>query len=298
MITTTFAERRRQEALGAKQLAAHQLRRLNRLLKAILPQNRFYANKLAHLPAEALADADGPLRSLDELADLPFTFKDELLSCRRLAGIGREPDVPARARTSAFTRRRGRAAGRWWCSTRPTIGPGGSIVGSSCSTRPALTAAIGCSWPFRSARSSDSGARSTPLRPRLAGGARRRTDDAGAAGDDSHDQSDGRILHAQLRFAPGRSRRGPSDRRRRAGRARARAGRRSEADRCPRPAAVSRRPGKPGSSIMPARRKSALGATATKPEGACTSTRTTSSPSFSTSKPAPAPPRESSPNWC
>ena len=80
MITTTFDERRQQEALGAKQLAAHQLRRLNRLLKAILPQNRFYANKLAQLPAAALADAEGPLRSLDELAEFPYTFKDELLS--------------------------------------------------------------------------------------------------------------------------------------------------------------------------------------------------------------------------
>jgi phenylacetate-CoA ligase len=51
-------------------LATHQLARLNRLLEEILPQNRFYARKLAGLPL--------PLRSLDELARLPFTVKDEL----------------------------------------------------------------------------------------------------------------------------------------------------------------------------------------------------------------------------
>ena len=80
MISTTFDQRRRLEALGAKQLAAHQLGRLNRLLKTILPQNHFYTEKFAHLSADRLGDPGGPLRSLDELAELPFTFKDELLS--------------------------------------------------------------------------------------------------------------------------------------------------------------------------------------------------------------------------
>ncbi len=79
MITTTFEQRRELEALGAKQLAAHQLARLNRLLKTILPQNRFYAEKFS-LSAELLADPDGPLRSLDQLAELPYTFKEELLA--------------------------------------------------------------------------------------------------------------------------------------------------------------------------------------------------------------------------
>ncbi|MEX0979306.1 MAG: phenylacetate--CoA ligase family protein, partial [Pirellulales bacterium] len=80
MISTTFEERRRLETLGARQLAAHQLGRLNRLLKTVLPQNRFYAEKFSHITTDALADPQGPLRSLDELAELPFTFKDELLS--------------------------------------------------------------------------------------------------------------------------------------------------------------------------------------------------------------------------
>ena len=52
------------------------------MLKAILPQNRFYAEKLARISAARLQAADGPLESLDDLAELPFTFKDELLSSR------------------------------------------------------------------------------------------------------------------------------------------------------------------------------------------------------------------------
>ena len=83
MISTTYLERRRLESLDPAELAEHQLRRLNRLLKTILPENRFYADKLsAYASADALADTAGPLRSLDDLADLPFTYKDELLSAR------------------------------------------------------------------------------------------------------------------------------------------------------------------------------------------------------------------------
>lgn len=80
MITTTFDERRRLESLDSAPLAAHQLGRLNALLKAILPQNHFYADKLSQIPADALRSAGGPLESLDELKQLPFTFKDELLN--------------------------------------------------------------------------------------------------------------------------------------------------------------------------------------------------------------------------
>jgi phenylacetate-CoA ligase len=83
MISTDFQERRRLEGLDGKALARHQLGRLNRLFKSILPQNRFYAEKLTQISASRLQAADGPLRSLDELARLPFTFKDELISSRQ-----------------------------------------------------------------------------------------------------------------------------------------------------------------------------------------------------------------------
>lgn len=51
-------------------LRAHQLARLNALLTEILPQNRFYARKLA--------GHNVPLQTLDDLEELPFTTKEEL----------------------------------------------------------------------------------------------------------------------------------------------------------------------------------------------------------------------------
>ncbi len=63
--------RRRLESLDPQELAGHQLERLNALLAEILPANGFYAAKLANIRL--------PLASLDELAEFPYTFKDELL---------------------------------------------------------------------------------------------------------------------------------------------------------------------------------------------------------------------------
>jgi phenylacetate-CoA ligase len=70
MSRTSFEERRRLERLAPQDLAAHQLARLNALLTRILPENRFYAEKLSNVRL--------PLRSLEELDQVPFTFKDEL----------------------------------------------------------------------------------------------------------------------------------------------------------------------------------------------------------------------------
>lgn len=70
MLLTTHVERRRLEGLDRESLRALQLEKLNRLLQQILPHNRFYAEKLNDLRL--------PLSSLDELATLPFTFKQEL----------------------------------------------------------------------------------------------------------------------------------------------------------------------------------------------------------------------------
>ena len=87
MLSTTFEERRRLESLDELALEQHQLERLNGLLKSILPHNRFYAQKLPQLSGTRLERADGPLASLDELAELPYTFKDELLSTRHVDGL-------------------------------------------------------------------------------------------------------------------------------------------------------------------------------------------------------------------
>ena len=65
-----FDRRRELERLSRDELTCLQLDRLNRLLEAILPRNRLYAEKLA--------DVRLPVSSLDELTDWPFTTKDEL----------------------------------------------------------------------------------------------------------------------------------------------------------------------------------------------------------------------------
>jgi len=65
-------ERRRLEALDRASLAAHQLSRLNDLLTTILPDNRFYAEKLATAPHH--------LEHLDQLRELPLTTKEDLLA--------------------------------------------------------------------------------------------------------------------------------------------------------------------------------------------------------------------------
>src|SRR5687768_16205275 len=72
MIRTTWVERRRLEGLEPALLAEHQLARLNNLLGLVLPHNHFYADKLAGVKL--------PLESIEQLAELPFTFKEELVS--------------------------------------------------------------------------------------------------------------------------------------------------------------------------------------------------------------------------
>ncbi len=72
MLRTTFQDRRRLERMPREELARHQLARLNELLAEVVPQNRFYAEKLAQVKL--------PLASLTDLARLPFTFKDELVT--------------------------------------------------------------------------------------------------------------------------------------------------------------------------------------------------------------------------
>lgn len=69
---TTEEERRRLQSLDREALRCWQLDRLNRLLAKILPHNRFYAAKFS--------DISLPLASWDDIARLPFTFKDELAS--------------------------------------------------------------------------------------------------------------------------------------------------------------------------------------------------------------------------
>lgn len=86
MSLTSPDERRRLEALDRPALEAHQLARLNALLERILPSNRFYA--------AALAGLNPPLRSLADLATLPFTSKDQLAGPSDNAGLSANRTYP------------------------------------------------------------------------------------------------------------------------------------------------------------------------------------------------------------
>jgi phenylacetate-CoA ligase len=72
MLRTTHQDRKRLEGLARDELARHQLARLGELMTHAVPHNRFYAEKFAQVEL--------PLASLDDLARVPFTFKDELVT--------------------------------------------------------------------------------------------------------------------------------------------------------------------------------------------------------------------------
>jgi len=71
-MNTTAVDRRQSEGLERSALGKLQLERLNGLLKAILPENRFYTQKLARGALQ--------LDHLEQLSELPFTVKSELAS--------------------------------------------------------------------------------------------------------------------------------------------------------------------------------------------------------------------------
>ena len=70
MISTTYQQRRDIEGYSQQQLADHQLTRLNKLIDEILPENQFYAQHLRDLKL--------PMSSLDQLSQIPYTYKDQL----------------------------------------------------------------------------------------------------------------------------------------------------------------------------------------------------------------------------
>jgi len=75
MLRTTSQDRRKLQQLPRADLARRQLARLNDMLGEILPHNRFYSEKFART-------LEPPLASLEQLAQLPFTFKDELVTAK------------------------------------------------------------------------------------------------------------------------------------------------------------------------------------------------------------------------
>jgi phenylacetate-CoA ligase len=73
MLRTSFDDRRRLERRTRDRLQQDQLSRLQALLTEVLQSNRFYAEKFARVGGL-------PLQSLDQLSELPFTFKEELVT--------------------------------------------------------------------------------------------------------------------------------------------------------------------------------------------------------------------------
>ena len=80
----TNDERRQFVAIDRPALQACQLEKFNQLLSQILPANSFYAEKLAHQACLS----SGQLESLDQLVELPFTTKEELLPKEHPSGQG------------------------------------------------------------------------------------------------------------------------------------------------------------------------------------------------------------------
>ena len=72
-------ERRRLMRMDHSNLVEWQLESLNRMLAVVLPRNQFYREKLGQ--------SDLQINSLEELRELPFTFKDELIENDRQRGF-------------------------------------------------------------------------------------------------------------------------------------------------------------------------------------------------------------------
>lgn len=111
--------RRELERLDANHLAEYQLGRLNQLVAEILSQNAFYSGKLGQYQF--------PLKSLDELTQLPYTFKHELAPDDKTGGFANNLTFPVdqytRFHRTSGTRGRPMAVldtiedWNWWLST-------------------------------------------------------------------------------------------------------------------------------------------------------------------------------------
>lgn len=83
---TTASQRRQIEQFDSDKLEQRQLELLNSVFATILPRNEFYQSKFG--------TRNFPLESLDELTQLPYTFKDELLGCEHSEGYAANLTFP------------------------------------------------------------------------------------------------------------------------------------------------------------------------------------------------------------
>ena len=116
---TSSAQRREIEQFDAQSLENYQAGLLTSLLGNILPQNKFYRAKFG--------DLELPTDSLEQLASLPFTFKDELLGSENSEGFANNltfpPDQYTRFHRTSGTRGRPMIVldttddWQWWMET-------------------------------------------------------------------------------------------------------------------------------------------------------------------------------------
>ena len=116
---STYEQRRAMERMDGEKLSAYQLERLNQLLEAILPENRFYSAKFGSFEL--------PLTCLEQLSELPYTFKTELVGTEDSQGFAANLTYPI-SRYTRFHRTSG-TRGRpmvvldtaedwdWWLNT-------------------------------------------------------------------------------------------------------------------------------------------------------------------------------------
>ena len=96
MVHTTFLERRRLESLSSADLAQYQRQRLNALLKAVLPRNRFYAEKLApQFDFDRLADVGRSTPLARRIGRVALHVQGRIAAGRRFGALGVEPDLSA-----------------------------------------------------------------------------------------------------------------------------------------------------------------------------------------------------------
>ena len=188
MLHTNLLERRRLESLSAADLAEHQRRRLNALLKAILPRNRFYADKLAatvRFRPPGRARTARSARSTKS-AEWPFTFKEELQPTSGLEPWPQNLTFPrgdyTRYHQTSGTRGRPMAVldtaedWQWWLECWQYV-----LDAAGVAARRLLPDGFFVRAVHRFLERVRGG-----LGPRLFGGADRRPDDAGPAGTGPH----------------------------------------------------------------------------------------------------------------
>ena len=85
-LSTTAQQRRELEQLDSQHLGSLQLGKLNALMEQVLPRNKFYARKLAQCETQ--------VSSLDQIADWPYTFKEELVGDLIASGFATNLTLP------------------------------------------------------------------------------------------------------------------------------------------------------------------------------------------------------------